>query len=245
MIVNGATGGWDIIFQRNHALVAGSIAYQLDHEHRTPNWLETLSAIIDHDDGQGDWNEGSFVSKEGKPLGFTDYDYDLDQARRVISEAHHRSQWITLLVSKHTSSLYETIEDRSDELERFLSDQKELQCRLCTEFDMPEDELNNIYPVLRWCDECSLILCQNKLRSVDDTIKIGSFTGHKPNFITRVSNNEVTVEPWCFRSEGFSVEAEVFRIEKKHFTSTQELRNAVEATRPERRVWNFRKIINQ
>ena len=241
MIVNAQENGWEIIFQRNHALLAGAIACEIHPDFRPPHWVETLSAIIEHDDGQTDWSEHPHISDTGRPIDFTMYEFDIEQAKRVINEAKYKSQWITLLVSMHVTSLYTPVASKSAELRQLLKDQVQLQKQLLKTFSLKEEEMNTYYRFLRWCDECSLILCQNRLTNKMQKIEIGSLHGKKTNFIQRTKEDTVQVAPWCFTSGSFKVSAEVYKINQLTFASSQELKKMIEGVQPEIRYWEFQK----
>ncbi len=240
MIVNSLENGWEIIFQRNHALLAGAIANEIQHKYRPPYWAETLSAIFEHDDGQTDWNEGSHITAAGRPLDFTMFELDLKQAQRVVKEARHKSRWITLLVSMHTTSLYSPLKNKSAELKQFLKEQTQLQKWLRHAFSLNKQEAERYYRFLRWCDECSLILCQNRLLNNQQKIEIGNLSNEKPNFIALAGDQVVQVTPWCFQAPSFKVSAEVYKIKTLIFPSSEALKKEIEATEPEIRTWEFK-----
>ena len=52
MIVNQVEQGWDIVFQRAHAILAAQIALGWKVSERPEPWTELVAAIADHDDGQ-------------------------------------------------------------------------------------------------------------------------------------------------------------------------------------------------
>lgn len=241
MIVNAKENGWEIIFQRNHALLAGEIACEIHPDFRPPHWVETLSAIIEHDDGQTDWSEHPHISDTGRPLDFTMHKLDIEQAKRVINEAKHKSQWITLLVSMHVTSLYTPIPNKSAELRQLLKDQVQLQKQLIKTFSLKKEEIKKYYSFLRWCDECSLILCQNRLINKMQKIEIGSLKSKKPNFIHRTQENIIQVALWCFTPGSFKVSAEVYKINQLTFASSQELKKMIDSVQPEIRYWEFQK----
>jgi hypothetical protein len=57
MIVKKSSEGLHIIWQSTHGLLAGKIAEQLKIKLRPKLWLETLVAIVEHDDQQLDFDE--------------------------------------------------------------------------------------------------------------------------------------------------------------------------------------------
>ncbi|NJN28748.1 MAG: DUF3891 family protein [Cyclobacteriaceae bacterium] len=241
MIVNPLQNGWEIIFQRNHALLAGAIALEMKQQFRPPHWPETLSAIIDHDDGQSDWTQSEHLSKEGRPLDFTMHGLDMEQVRRVVDEANYKSQWIKMLVSTHILSVYSSMDHKPRELETFLADQKKKQKKLLRYFQLTKKELMQYYAFLRWCDECSLILCQQRLVNVSQRIEVGDLADGSSHFIYLKENNKLGVEPWCFESDQCCVSAEYHTIDQLSFSSTDELRERVLKAKTKKRYWEFEK----
>jgi hypothetical protein len=242
MIVRERPSGVSIIFQRNHALLAGELAMAIHENYRPPRWTETLTAIVEHDDGQRDWQYKNHLSEEGRPLDFTEYSYDLQQAKRVVTEASHKSQWITMMVSMHVSALYSEVENQSPALRQFLEEQKNLQAKLGKRLQLGEDRRWHYYQFLRWCDECSLILCQGRYEKNQGKVKIGKLgVGLPLSHLYHYQTGEMSVEPWCFARDEFEVTAEIFSLKQKTFNSDQELKKKIEETVPEQRVWTFKR----
>ncbi|UII20161.1 DUF3891 family protein [Fulvivirga ligni] len=238
MIVNRKKHGWDIIFQRNHALLAGLVANEVQPAFRPPRWIETLCAILEHDDGQKDWNISTRLSEQGEPLDFTAYDCDLSQAKEVVKESFYKSRWINLLVSMHTSSLYSSVQDKSEDLKRFLTEQEDIQKKIKAELNLSEEQAKDYYSFLRWCDEFSLKLCRSDWER-GDHLSLPSLADKNCNLII-AKNGDLTLEPWIFKEKEITVFAEVYELKKESFSSDEELKVAIEKTEPIRREWKIR-----
>jgi hypothetical protein len=65
MIVRKTHRGLHVIFQASHGLLAGKIAEQLKIKYRPSLWLDTLVAIVEHDDQQLDFKENNYLSELG------------------------------------------------------------------------------------------------------------------------------------------------------------------------------------
>ena len=244
MIVRNINQGYEIIFQRNHALLAGELARKLKKTFRPPRWTETLSAILEHDDGQTDWGDADWVSEEGKPVDFSERGFDLAQAIKVTQESAYKSSWIQLLVSMHSTSLCKACDDRTDEMSDFIREQEKIQKELIKSHSLRKSEIQSYYRFLRWCDECSLILCKGELETnKPKPLIVGEITTQTSVKISSKSGNYFTVSPWCFQEESFSVTAELYRLNKPSFQSTEELKNEVSKTRPVTKTWTFQKDI--
>ncbi|UII26033.1 DUF3891 family protein [Fulvivirga maritima] len=239
MIVNRTNKGWDIIFQRNHALLAGNIAYLIAPRYHPPRWVETLCAIMEHDDGQQDWSISSRVSDKGEPLDFTAYECDLSQAKKVVAESFYKSKWIHLLVSIHTHSLYADIKNKSIELQNFLKEQEVKQKELTQELHLTKTEVDTYYAFLRWCDELSLQLCRRSSNNEVGTSPVGSLNRQEENQLIISSTGQYTIDPWVFSHKEVKLYAEVYEIEQEKFSSDQVLKKYIEATIPYRKEWKL------
>src|SRR5437763_1680731 len=107
MIVKQQPLGWEIIFQRAHAILAAQISYHWKQNYRPRRWVETLIAIAGHDDAQLDFIGKQHLTKTGTPLDFTMKEINIHQPYRNSEYAWQKSRWIGLLNSLHISFLYE------------------------------------------------------------------------------------------------------------------------------------------
>jgi hypothetical protein len=124
MIVKKSSEGLHIIWQSTHGLLAGKIAEQLKIKLRPKLWLETLVAIVEHDDQQLDFDEKNYLSDVGMPLDFTEDTVNvtkvLKRAKRVFRQAKSKSLWTALLVSFHLEFLYADLVKSSKNAKVFL-----------------------------------------------------------------------------------------------------------------------------
>ncbi|UXP33020.1 DUF3891 family protein [Reichenbachiella agarivorans] len=242
MIVRNLNQGYEIIFQRNHALLAGELARHLKEAFRPPRWIETLSAILEHDDGQTDWSEAEWITTDGHPKDYSERGFDLTQARKITQESAYKSTWIQLLVSMHTTSLCESSEYQTDNMRQFIKEQRAIQKKLRKLHSLRENEVVGYYRFLRWCDECSLILCKGELEDGEKrSLIIGDITSQSTVKIVRTDDGSMTVAPWCFQEEHFSVTAELFQLNQTSYQSTEELRAQISNTSPVTKTWIFKK----
>lgn len=238
MIVNAVKEGWKIIFQRNHALLAGAIAIQLHPKFRPARWAETLCAIMEHDDGQVKWRDKNHLSESGRPLDFSMSEFDAEQAENVVMDAIYKSRWVALLTSMHTTNLYRPAAAHNRAAAEFITRQEGLQAKLCTALAVSEEEAESSYRLMRWCDECSLILCQDRVHNEGQRLEVGSLPGAEPSFIFR-EGGTVRVEPWCFEQDAFEVSAEFQVVRQLKFESTEEFKNCLDISLREKETWKF------
>lgn len=226
MIVNKLDHGWEIIFQRHHALLAAQLfsRLQLSFIPQSVDQATMMTAIAEHDDGQRDWQEGKFVNEYGEPMDFTQYDYDLMHAMKAVTEASYKSLYIKLIVSRHVTELYSHAPNASDELKNYLSEQKGQQKDLLSLLKLSHNEFDRHYQLLRWCDELSLALCQNRSTYELPFLEIN---GSKYQLSKANTHN---MHPWPFRETQLAIPLETYRLSKNTFADNEELFRCLKQT---------------
>src|SRR5687768_13020822 len=104
MIVNQRNDGWEVIFQRSHALLAAELAGYWREEYRPPLWIPTLAAIIQHDNQeQYDWDNTAHLTDTGAPLDFTlsTAPIPVDKLNAKLTFMEQQDRWVALMISRH------------------------------------------------------------------------------------------------------------------------------------------------
>ena len=242
MIVNQISNGWEVIFQRAHEMLAMQIAQYWKKAQRPERWAELLSAISEHDNQQEGWRGSRHLTDTGAPIDFTLKGFSLKQARGVTEVSKYKSRYVSLLISMHTSYLYESLRGQNKETNQFLDDQLELQRNWMKSLRISKSEASKAYNLLQWNDRCSLILCKNQLPADERRLEVFKDTEGNTNFIwQRKDNNSIGVEPWPFEEKEFRVWVESRTLEQLQFKSDEELAKALLAADVEEKVWVFRK----
>lgn len=241
MIVNVSQKGWEIIFQRAHALLAGQIAMQWKINQRPPWWTETLAAIIDHDDGQKEWHKGEHLTDAGAPMDFTILELDLYQAKNTVKNARYRSRWIALLTSIHTSTLYEKIRGQSKDIDNFLDEQQSYQQKLRLSLKVKKEDVERAYRVMFLCDACSLVLCKNEVPAGGRKLELGICPKGESCFIHAKEEGLFTVTPWLFEASQFQVSVESFHLDQLAYRNDQALSEALDRAEIKVKHWQFQK----
>ena len=239
MIVNQAKAGWDIIFQRSHALLAGKIAMQWRISERPQPWTDVLSAIIDHDDGQRDWKERKHLTEAGAPLDFTYQEPDMTQAKRAVANARYRSRWIALLTSMHASALYERLRGTHKDIDNFLDEQQHYQQKLRRNVGLRKAEAEAMYRLVFFCDACSLLLCKDEVPKNGNRIELADTPDQRSAFIFYQDDEHLTIDPWPFEESTFTVDVDVFQLTQLSFASDREFYEALDQTEVASRRWTF------
>lgn len=239
MIVNQSEAGWDIIFQRAHALLAGKIAMQWKVSERPEPWADVLSAIVDHDDGQRDWQTRAHLTDAGAPLDFTYQKLDFAQAKRTVNNARYRSRWIALLTSMHTSALYEPLRGTDQELNQFLDEQQDYQQKLRRNVGIRKEQAEKMYRMVFFCDACSLVLCKNEVPGNGNRLELAPNPDRQTAYIFQRDNQQLSIDPWPFEADAFAVDVDVFRLRQLSFKEDQELYEALDQAEVVSQRWTF------
>lgn len=227
MIVNAKISGWEIIFQQSHGLLAGKIARQWKTSLRPDRWLETLIAITDHDDKQDSWNESRHLTDAGAPMDFSHREPSLERGKSIVDASQTKSRWISLLISKHVSYIYGTINDPDREMKLFVKKQESYQHALTKELNASPSEVQQAYELMQWCDRASLILCKNQLPADERALEVSNGPDHNKHYIILRKDNTLKVDPWPFRKSRFSVAAEARYLSQLKFNTNEELGTAL------------------
>ncbi|MFL1896395.1 DUF3891 family protein [Aquimarina sp. 2-A2] len=245
MIVNKINTGWEVIYQYTHGLLAGKIAQQLAHKYRPPHWVETLTAIIEHDDNQLDFEEKVYLDEVGAPLDFASdqpsHNELYERAVRVLDLASFKSGWIMLLVSMHVNFLYQSKASESDKLIKLLDQQKKLRDVLRKRYHITKEDATTYYNFLLFCDRCSLILCQNEVPALSRSIEINKTIDNKQYFIKRIDDTFYTVTPWCFEQNEFVLSAEARIVNQLQFKSNDSLHKALTTAQVHLKQWSLKR----
>ena len=232
MIVGHQKEGWRIVSHYTHGLLSGKIASQLQTELMPDNWVDVLTAIVEHDDQLQDFDEKDYLTESGSPKDFTmgggtDREIFL-RAERIYATAMQKSQLIALLVGRHLQFLYEDLSQKYKPMKKLLDRIMKLgkvQRRL---YKLNKGDENSMYDMMLFSDRSSLILCQQKVPVLGRKLEINHSIGGKTYFISRLDENSLTVEPWVFKTEKFELEFEYRLLETMSFKDNSELKTAIE-----------------
>lgn len=239
MIVNATPNGWEIIYHRAHALLAAQLAGQWRRKNSPPRIYETLAAISHHDDLEKEWQEDN-LTPGGAPMDFTMHqDTSVEKLANLVNNARYRGRWVTLLISKHISRLNESKRGQCAELDQFLDEQLQNQQRWCKELGIEKEDVDAAYAFMQWCDRLSLILCQQELPADERFLEISLGPDGQRYDIMQRSDNLLTVQPWPFEDEKFTVNVEACDLDQVKFESNAELTQALQTAPIKVLEWTF------
>ncbi|MGG6293776.1 DUF3891 family protein [Leptolyngbya sp. AN02str] len=245
MIVNLTETGWQIIYHRAHALLAAQIAGHWRRSDAPERLYETIAAISHHDDLEKE-KEHYELTPAGAPLDFTlaagsNPDDEIEQLKQHIVDARYRGRWVTFLTSKHVSFLNQGKKGSSKQWDEFLAELSQQQEEWRKELGIEKDEAERAYQFMRWCDRLSLILAQQQIPDAGRALEITSGIDGQRYDIRQLDNEYLTVEPWPFEDEQFTINVEACCLEKLKYETQQSLITALEKAPVEVLEWTFSK----
>lgn len=241
MIVNLVEDGWEIIYHRAHALLAAQIAGHWRRSNAPTRLYETLAAISHHDDLEREW-EGNELTPAGAPLDFTlNNDSAIAPLQKHIETARYRGRWVTLLISKHICFLNQSKWGESEEWDHFLNEQIQKQEQWRQELGIEKEEAERAYQFMRWCDRLSLILAQKQIPAAGRALEITSGIDDQRYDIRQLSNGCLTVEPWPFEEDQFTVGVEASYLSELKYADNNALVQALQSAPIKDLTWTFTK----
>ncbi|MBO0939686.1 DUF3891 family protein [Fibrella sp. HMF5335] len=241
MIVKLADTGWEIIHQPAHGLLAFQLGQGWKTAKRPLYWPETLIALTEHDDGQDPYEGRNHLTELGAPLNFQELEFSVEQARNMISIALQKSRWNALMVSMHSTFLYEEKRGTDAALDEFLDQQKGNQQSWRRQYGVTKAEATYAYDFVQWCDAFSLILCMNQVPPEGRRLEISKGPEGESYFVFQRPDNTVGVDPWPYEPGEFSVSLEHYAVPQLVFNDDRELYNALQKAPVERKSWVLKK----
>lgn len=243
MIVSNVESGWEVVFQPSHGLLAAKLAMELKGETRPRYWMETIAAILTHDDYKQPFDGHHYVTDVGAPKDFSlvsmsDSDR-LAETERRITQADRKHRWLGLLISRHAEHLYGDQPDISDDMAKLLQSEQDRRKRVLRKLKLKLSDLEQAYAMLQWCDRCSLILVTNKTPAMQRRIEITHRLHNEPSYLWRREDDLLQIEPWPFASDRVTVGVEVHQLNQLSFRDDAELERRLNDAEIEYREWTF------
>jgi hypothetical protein len=245
MIVRPLPEGWKVYFHRNHALLATQIALRWKREEGLERVAETVAAIAQHDDLEHEL-EDDHLTPAGAPMDYTLRDRDdrteIPRWEQLLEDALHRSRWVALLTAMHVCFLNQDKRGDSERLDRFCQQIDDQATRWRKELGIEAAEVERGYAFLQWCDRLSLILIQEELPRAERRLEISAGPdGTRYHLLQREGDGTITVDPWPFAEERFTLQAESRALNRLAFPSNAALQKALKDAPVQTEEWVFQK----
>ena len=241
MIVTQTDEGWQLINQQAHGLLAVQLALHWQPDKRPAHWVETLIALTEHDDGQDSWKGRNHLTTAGAPLHFQILSYSVEQCRQMIQIGLEKSRWNALMLSMHTSFLYEEKRGQDAALDEFLDQQIENQQKWRKQCGATKAEAQYAYAFVQWCDALSLVLSLNQIPPEGRRLEVSVGPDGVSYFIMQRKDGSLGMEPWPFDESSFSVHVETFPLNQLTFSDDEQLYNAIHQAPVMMKEWTFKK----
>jgi hypothetical protein len=239
VIVKHLPHGWQIIYHRSHALLAAQIGGQWRRKDAPPRFYETIAAISHHDDLEREWEEDN-LTPCGAPKDFMmETETSYPRMEKHLENALYRGRWVTLLISVHLARLNQQAKGTSQAADDFLERQLEIQQQYRKELKVTKADVDRAYAFMQWCDRLSLILCQQELPDDERALEISKGPDGQRYDVIKYNNDLVTVTPWCFEDDLFTVNVEASTLNEVKFDDNHSLTTALKQAPRSIIEWTF------
>ena len=242
MIVNYQEEGWQIISQRSHGLLAGQICFQWKAANRPERWVETIIATTEHDDVFNEFNNDKVLLNEnGGPVNYAMRTFDLEKCNELLSLALSKSRYVALLTARHMRFLYEN--EESKEAVKYCRELEKLEEVWIKEAGFKNSDVTRAYEILEWCDALSLLICQQLIQPENRKIEISTGPDNRHYELWSTGENELSVSPWPFETDAFTIYYESKTLPQLKFKSVTEFRKHLETTVPQFHTYKIKKAV--
>lgn len=246
MIVASHQKGWKIINQRSHGLLAAMIAYQYDIDLPNEIMVPVLIAIAEHDDGVAETSENKNLTEAGAPRHFlvpaASDDVDLQQYQNIMEIATSKCQLNALLTSMHIDFILgDKSEIKDKKFTAFLKDQATMRKKLITGLKITKNYADRLYRFVEWCDAFSLLICMDKIQPEGRKMEISKSPDGDMNQTFYIDDNTISVEPWVFKNDTFTVFYEYKVVEQLEFKSIEEFHEICNLAPVQRQEFTLKK----
>ena len=241
MIVNYTETGWEIILQRAHGSLAAQLAAQWKKENRPKRWTETLLAIGEHDDAQTELEQNDLVTKNGGPVNFKMKTFELPHCQQMIDFSLSKSRYTALLTSMHANFLHVKEAQTNPQAKAFLQEQEKLRINWRKALKISQEEAEKTYALLEWCDAFSLLTCQKLYQPEQRSMEISNGPDQQGNQLIQLDNETLTVKPWPFEADTFTIRYDSRLISKLSFADSAEFKQYLLAAEVTENCWIVKK----
>ncbi|MBC7971279.1 MAG: DUF3891 family protein, partial [Verrucomicrobia bacterium] len=92
---------------------------------------------------------------------------------------------------------------------------------------------------MQWCDRLSLILCQHKLPMDERALEISKGPDGRRYNVIQHRSGLVTVTPWCFEDDRFTVNVETTSLSQVTFDDNESLVKTLKQSPRKLLEWTF------
>ena len=223
MICKRLEHGWEVITQRNHALLSAEMLVDWKVENRPAPWSQLLNACAQHDHGWMEEHLDPLLDEKGEPLDFLclPFEVSLEIAGRNLRSAEAQSRWCAILVCRHIEYLFCGKDDQParDSLAGLVRQRQAWM----KELKVDSGRVEELYELLRWADTFSLLVCCPP----SDFTRSLELVAQGVAYQARGEGTEWTLSPWPYRCSELHLAYETRRLSQDRFTHVEALRSAL------------------
>lgn len=216
--------GWEIIYQRNHALLAAEMLAPWPQDRRPQPWFQLLNACSQHDHGWMENKLDPLVDEHGHPVDFLHMttESSIAMSRRNLRNAEAQSRWCAILVARHLEYLCSVKDDPLTAA--FAKETRASRQAWMEEVQTTSQHVEEMYELLMWADSLSLrVCCQPSEFTESLTLKAQG----QEFQASRVEHDVWTLAPWPYAQDKLNLQYEVRLLEQARFDDAEALREAL------------------
>jgi hypothetical protein len=229
--------GWEIIYQRNHALLAAELLADWPLDQRPEPWFQMLNACSQHDHGWQENELDSLVDEQGRPVDFLHMSTEssIVMSRRNLRNAEVQSRWCAVLVARHLEYIFAFKDE--PETHAFIAECRDQRQGWMAEIGAEESQVEALYELLCWGDTLSLLVCCPPSEFTESL----RLTAQGRDYQAQERSEGLwTLDPWPYRSPSLKLEYEVRHLPQSRFENAEALREALRQTAVTQKKVEFR-----
>ncbi len=237
MICQRLEQGWEVITQRNHALLSAEMLADWKFEKRPQPWAQLLNACAQHDHGWMEEHLDPLLDEAGRPLDFLSLPFEvtLEIAKRNLRNAEAQSRWCAILVSRHIEYLFRGKDD--EQANEALAEIVSQRDAWMADLHLHPSRMEELYELLCWADTFSLLVCcppSDFTRSLEMKAQGVSYQARPEQ------DGAWTLAPWPYRREALEFTYETRFLSRERFLDLEEFRQALRAAPVSQRAVTLR-----
>ncbi|CAM3331450.1 DUF3891 family protein [Zobellia roscoffensis] len=246
MIINFLEKGMEVISHPAHGLLSAKIANQLKNRPYQNHWMETLTAIIEHDDEQLTNETKNNISDFGMAMDFVTHKVPLEKmlihAKSVFQKVLKKSSWSAMLLIYHLEFLYSDKLEEIGDFKVFLTELRRYRKNAIALHGVNVTGTEELYKIMLFSDRLSLILCQDETPTLGRKLEINKSIHDERYFIHKAKDNTFTVKPWPFRENHFSLSVDTRVLKELKFKNEKHFNQKLDEASIEIKTFQFSKL---
>jgi len=167
--------------------------------------------------------------------------FELPHCQQMIDFSLSKSRYIALLTSMHANFLHVKEAQTNPQAKAFLQEQEVLRINWRKALKISQEEAEKTYALLEWCDAFSLLICQKLYQPEQRSMEISNGPDQQGNQLIQLDNETLTVKPWPFEADTFTIRYDSRLISKLSFADSVEFKQYLLAAEVTENCWIVKK----